>query len=114
MGLLAALLAAAAARLTDERLGSPTLTDELPGSLHVIHAVLGVLARRRGATPLEEEEQSARRERQPDGRSREPDQRVHDFAQSTKVTESVCYERSETAAGFSAEDLKRAEAQWRE
>ena len=24
------------------------------------------------------------------------------------------YERSETAAGFSAEDLKRAEAQWRE
>ena len=25
---------------------------------------------------------------------------------------SVCYERSETAAGFSAEDLKRAEAQW--
>ena len=27
---------------------------------------------------------------------------------------SVCYERSETAAGFSAEDLKRAEAQWRE
>ena len=28
--------------------------------------------------------------------------------------DSVCYERSETAAGFSAEDLKRAEAQWRE
>ena len=27
---------------------------------------------------------------------------------------SVCYERSETAAGFSAEDLKRAEARWRE
>ena len=30
------------------------------------------------------------------------------------VRVSVCYERSETAAGFSAEDLKRAEAQWRE
>ena len=30
------------------------------------------------------------------------------------LSRSVCYERSETAAGFSAEDLKRAEAQWRE
>ena len=33
---------------------------------------------------------------------------------AVRRSESVCYERSETAAGFSAEDLKRAEAQWRE
>ena len=33
---------------------------------------------------------------------------------SIALSFSVCYERSETAAGFSAEDLKRAEAQWRE
>ena len=30
------------------------------------------------------------------------------------ATDSVCYERSETAAGFSAEDLKRAEERWRD